>query len=232
MNPFLRQHAKFVSGMVRGWDRLRFRGTLQKLCHAQGMDAFMRLGGRERVRRPARVPPCPAPLSARLPLLHAPGLRPDARAASDLAAVRPVHLHQRARVAGQEPGGGGDAQQVPAHGQLLRATGRRGGRTAPARCPGPVRLEAGAGRDRPMGRPDPRGAAVAIPHGLLLDDRRERVGDRLHVQQRHRPVAPADDLRHVLCNLQNCKNKKLFPLPDPENAIRFTYSISTAHHRL
>lgn len=46
MNPFLRQHAKLVSGMIRGWDRLRFRGTLQKLCHGQGMDAFMRLGGK------------------------------------------------------------------------------------------------------------------------------------------------------------------------------------------
>ena len=46
MNPFLQQHGKLVSGMVSGWDRLRFRGTLQKLCHAEGMNAFIRTSGR------------------------------------------------------------------------------------------------------------------------------------------------------------------------------------------
>lgn len=46
MNPFLQQHGAVVSGMLRGWDRLRFRGTLQRLCHAQGMDSFMRASGR------------------------------------------------------------------------------------------------------------------------------------------------------------------------------------------
>lgn len=46
MNPFLQQHGKLVSGMVSGWDRLRFRGMLQKLCYAEGMNAFIRASGR------------------------------------------------------------------------------------------------------------------------------------------------------------------------------------------
>ncbi len=46
MSSFLQQHGKFVSGMVSGWDRLRFRGTLQKLCHAQGLNAFLYISGR------------------------------------------------------------------------------------------------------------------------------------------------------------------------------------------
>jgi hypothetical protein len=40
MNRFLQQHARLVSGMLSGWDRLRFRGTLPNLCHAGGLGAF------------------------------------------------------------------------------------------------------------------------------------------------------------------------------------------------
>ena len=46
MSSFLQQHARFVSGMVSGWDRLRFRGTLQRLCHSGGLDSFLRVSGR------------------------------------------------------------------------------------------------------------------------------------------------------------------------------------------
>lgn len=41
MNRFLQQHANVVSGMVSGWDRLRFRGTLQSICHARGLGTFL-----------------------------------------------------------------------------------------------------------------------------------------------------------------------------------------------
>jgi len=46
MSGFLQQHGKVVSGMVSGWDRLRFRGTLQRLCHPEGLNAFLRASGR------------------------------------------------------------------------------------------------------------------------------------------------------------------------------------------
>ena len=46
MNAFLQQHAKVVIGMVSGWDRLRFRGTLPQLCHTRGLSAFFHASGR------------------------------------------------------------------------------------------------------------------------------------------------------------------------------------------
>lgn len=46
MADFLQQHAKLVSGMLRGWDRLRFRGTLGQLCHGRGLEAFFHVSGR------------------------------------------------------------------------------------------------------------------------------------------------------------------------------------------
>jgi hypothetical protein len=46
MSSFLQQHATLVSGMVSGWDRLRFRGTFSRLCHAGGLSSFLHLSGR------------------------------------------------------------------------------------------------------------------------------------------------------------------------------------------
>ena len=46
MNSFLQQHAKIVSGMVSGWDRLRFRGTLTRICYPGGLSSFFRATGR------------------------------------------------------------------------------------------------------------------------------------------------------------------------------------------
>jgi hypothetical protein len=46
MSSFLQQHAKLVSGMLAGWDRLRFRGTLSQLCHARGLNGFIHATGR------------------------------------------------------------------------------------------------------------------------------------------------------------------------------------------
>jgi hypothetical protein len=46
MNAFVQQHAKLVSGMISGWDRLRFRGTLRQLCHAEGLNCFLHVTGR------------------------------------------------------------------------------------------------------------------------------------------------------------------------------------------
>ena len=46
MNRFLQQHAKLVSGMVSGWDRLRFRGTLSRICYPGGLSSFFHASGR------------------------------------------------------------------------------------------------------------------------------------------------------------------------------------------
>jgi hypothetical protein len=46
MNAFVRQHGKVVSGMLSGWDRLRFRGTLSKVCYPGGLSSFFRGTGR------------------------------------------------------------------------------------------------------------------------------------------------------------------------------------------
>jgi hypothetical protein len=41
MNSFLQQHADSVIGMIRGWDRLRFRGTVRMLANLTGMNNFL-----------------------------------------------------------------------------------------------------------------------------------------------------------------------------------------------
>jgi hypothetical protein len=46
MNAFLHQHAKLVSGMISGWDRLRLRGTLLRICHPAGLSSFFHASGR------------------------------------------------------------------------------------------------------------------------------------------------------------------------------------------
>jgi hypothetical protein len=47
MNRFLQQQGKLVLGMISGWDRMRFRGTLRQLCHPGGVSAFLHLSGRK-----------------------------------------------------------------------------------------------------------------------------------------------------------------------------------------
>ena len=46
MNRFLQQHVHLVSGMISGWDRLRFRGTLTRICYPAGLSSFFRASGR------------------------------------------------------------------------------------------------------------------------------------------------------------------------------------------
>jgi hypothetical protein len=41
MNAFVQHHAKSVIGMIRGWDRLRFRGTVRMLANLTGMNRFL-----------------------------------------------------------------------------------------------------------------------------------------------------------------------------------------------
>jgi len=41
MKDFLQQHGQHVLGVLSGWDRLRFRGTLQSICHSRGLGAFL-----------------------------------------------------------------------------------------------------------------------------------------------------------------------------------------------
>ena len=42
MEGFIERHAEEVTGIVHGWDRVLFRGTLRSISHSDGMDAFMR----------------------------------------------------------------------------------------------------------------------------------------------------------------------------------------------
>jgi hypothetical protein len=41
MQSFVQRHAESVTGVVSGWDRLLFRGTLLSLSHPQGMGSFL-----------------------------------------------------------------------------------------------------------------------------------------------------------------------------------------------
>ncbi|MGC9261712.1 MAG: hypothetical protein ACP5I8_16740, partial [Phycisphaerae bacterium] len=41
MRQFLEQHASSITGVINGFDRLRFRGTLLRLANVQGLRTFM-----------------------------------------------------------------------------------------------------------------------------------------------------------------------------------------------
>jgi hypothetical protein len=40
MNQFLTQHRSSVKGVISGWDRIRFRGTIRWLATLRGMASF------------------------------------------------------------------------------------------------------------------------------------------------------------------------------------------------
>jgi len=46
MNRFVQRHVDSVIGMVSGWDRMRFRGTLRMLANLTGMNRFLSYRGR------------------------------------------------------------------------------------------------------------------------------------------------------------------------------------------
>jgi len=46
MNSFVQRHAEVVTGMLSGWDRLRFRGTLRMLANVTGLEHFLCYTGR------------------------------------------------------------------------------------------------------------------------------------------------------------------------------------------
>lgn len=49
MDAFIQRHQQDVIGVLGGFDRLRFRGTLRSICYAQGLDLFLgRVGVRYR----------------------------------------------------------------------------------------------------------------------------------------------------------------------------------------
>ena len=41
MDAFIQRHQEDVIGVVHGFDRMRFRGTLSSICYAQGVDRFL-----------------------------------------------------------------------------------------------------------------------------------------------------------------------------------------------
>jgi hypothetical protein len=45
MNSFISQYAQSVIGVLSGFDRLVFRGRLQRLCYAQGLQAYLNSAG-------------------------------------------------------------------------------------------------------------------------------------------------------------------------------------------
>lgn len=45
MNQFLTQHQSSVKGVISGWDRIRFRGTIRWLATLHGMASFLRTIG-------------------------------------------------------------------------------------------------------------------------------------------------------------------------------------------
>jgi hypothetical protein len=46
MASFIQNHMSKVTGMISGWDRLRFRGTVRLLAHGVGLGRFLRYTGR------------------------------------------------------------------------------------------------------------------------------------------------------------------------------------------
>lgn len=46
MNSFIQQHVSKIIGMINGWDRLRFRGTLRMLANVVGLGRFLSYTGR------------------------------------------------------------------------------------------------------------------------------------------------------------------------------------------
>jgi hypothetical protein len=46
MKRFIQRHAQQIIGVLRGWDRLRFRGTLRMLANVTGLDRFLNGQGR------------------------------------------------------------------------------------------------------------------------------------------------------------------------------------------
>ena len=46
MNRFIQHHASKIIGMINGWDRLRFRGTLRMLANVVGLGRFLSYTGR------------------------------------------------------------------------------------------------------------------------------------------------------------------------------------------
>ena len=46
MKVFLQRHAQSVIGVLSGWDRLRFRGTLRAISHAVGLSRFLSCNGK------------------------------------------------------------------------------------------------------------------------------------------------------------------------------------------
>ena len=46
MRSFIQAHMSKVIGMISGWDRLRFRGTVRLLAHVAGLMRFLSYTGR------------------------------------------------------------------------------------------------------------------------------------------------------------------------------------------
>jgi len=45
LHPFIQRHRADVIGVLHGWDRLRFQGTLRSLYHPSVMEYYLRRVG-------------------------------------------------------------------------------------------------------------------------------------------------------------------------------------------
>ncbi len=46
MEAFIQRHQPSVIGVLSGFDRMRFRGTLRSICYSEGVDRFLGAAGR------------------------------------------------------------------------------------------------------------------------------------------------------------------------------------------
>jgi len=45
MKNFLQVYNKFIYGVISGWDRIRFRGTIRWLAHTSGINTYLNVNG-------------------------------------------------------------------------------------------------------------------------------------------------------------------------------------------
>src|SRR5260370_31071775 len=45
MSSFIQQHQEQIKGVLSGWDRVRFRGTLRSIAHPWGLNHFLMVAG-------------------------------------------------------------------------------------------------------------------------------------------------------------------------------------------
>ena len=45
MDAFIRKHSRDIIGVLSGWDRIVFRGTIRLIANLTGMDKYLSMAG-------------------------------------------------------------------------------------------------------------------------------------------------------------------------------------------